>query len=1360
MTDEPDIEGLKGRVKLQLERHLASLQLPAAMAGDLSAHLFSHVADVGLREADQRRLTSGDLDQVILAYSDRRRQTAAPDLLASFNQDTIAAFGQNSAKLEDLEAQGRDISKKIGAIADAVGVRLDETEHLAADGRELSQIALDTSQGVERDLAARYAKALRQAMFTEFAGRDLYVGIADEVLEPKAAHISSALRRRILLRAARSAAVGGDLSRAERLLAEAVKLTGDDSDIPARARIAQAKGDVDEALRLVRDDANPDSRSVFLSILSSAERGEDALDWITAEGIRPDMLTDGGAHVLAHIYLRRDDFDGFLGVAQGVSEAQCHDGPQLLFLRGAARFASIFGNAARQLALQGIPTGARFAEPESPGGELAQSLELAIADFDRVLALKHDLDLNVTASTAERFRRWAELLHPDRKRAAVQKLRADLAEPSSAIRVLQFAIALDVPFDAKAVAEALDRRERAGGLGGEELAAAFALALSSKDPVQIAAFIEKRRDALEDVFDKGGVRAAQIQALIESGDLSAAKARLADLPAGLVDDRRALLRAEIAKAEGADAIVEHEQAYAATNSTDALRALVQALVDKRDRLGVATRAQELYQRTGDIGDLRLAARALASLGNETEFLALVAEHPDVAGTDNELIHHHAGVLLKLGRLSEASEVVARLAEQGPRGRALDLEIAIAVASGAWETLGALTTVFLDPARDDDGVDLLRAANIAQVAGSGPVLELIDAAVKKSPDSAEVLIGAYMLIMAEGLEDKRPQFHDWFQRAVDLSGEDGPVQRFELKDVLADHLNWVEHTGDINTRIRRAELPLAVAARGLRTSVVDVVLGSLVRNAHQADPRKRSAMPLFAGNRAPTKIGSVQRVAFDLSALLTLSWLKILPKVLNAYSGVLIPAGVMSELFEARQRIRRAQQSRIIDAQEIVDQIAQGRLKVYRTQPSVLAERVGDELASLMDAALADGGVVVRPAPVNRPGKLEEEADVAEFQTILADMHALLEALVEAGALTAAQEKTTRNYFKAQDTGWSAPAAPQPDKALYLDELAIAYLQGAGLLKTVLGVFERVFVDTDVEERARALLDDQAHIGEVLSAIDDTRTAVRAAAEAGRATFGASRSGLEEGRFTSSTFNLIHDLRGADCVVVDDRAMNKEPFASDRSGHRARVVTTLDVIEDLLALGVLTAEERLANRHKLRVGGACLMPMDVDEVASAVLRNRQADSAEFRAIRENLLLTRMAQTPSFPAEMMWFGSIVLSVKNAIKAVWNSEQDHPRAQRHSSVLMAILPRPQDWRQCWEGGPPPGWVESTDQVVMASLTMPVELNGSAVRDAYNAWLEEDILDAIRLNTPRRYEAMVAQTKSFILDAGNIDEDADDGD
>ena len=245
-----------------------------------------------------------------------------------------------------------------------------------------------------------------------------------------------------------------------------------------------------------------------------------------------------------------------------------------------------------------------------------------------------------------------------------------------------------------------------------------------------------------------------------------------------------------------------------------------------------------------------------------------------------------------------------------------------------------------------------------------------------------------------------------------------------------------------------------------------------------------------------------------------------------------------------------------------------------------------------------------------------------------------------------------------------------------------------------------------EDEALALIEHHQHVEEVLNTIDNIRNLIRSANVSGKLSFGPRRN--ESGKRyeeTPSTLHLLSDLTAVDAVVCDDRALNKENFAADAKGKRIPCLSTLDVLEELRGRGGLSDAEWLSARHKLRVGGASIVPIEASEVSHAVSRSQRSMSAEMRAIQESIDLARISEIPSFPREIRWFAGVSMAAKAAIVPIWKSVKDVTLAGHLSNMVMSVIPKPEDWVSRWEPGPPPpGWVEAVNKVITSTLALPL--------------------------------------------------------
>lgn len=1264
----------------------------------------------------------------------------------------------------------RRLRDDVNALPDAVADRVAEKLQNASLNANAAEQAPSKQPGLlddkladalERDFASRYQVALQRSMFPELHKTDEFAPLAAEVLAEAGAFLSPDLRRTILFRAARSAAIHDGVDEATRLLAAGQAAPGSVPDRPARAQIAAASGQADEAIQTLRDATDDESRSVLLSILA-VERGDDeALRWFTEKGLSVDQLTSLGVLNLCKLHLRRNDFEAAGRILSQATPEQLAHGPYLYLLRGATRFARLLPVPEQTTALSGLPVVVCNAVPIVPDPTLSAELDAATNDLRQALPLSATLGLRHAPRIIESYIVWCNLLHPARKDATLTQLRRDMQDHPRAVSLVQYALAYDQTFDPTQLEAYLQRRDAFGGLSDDELRAALSIRLHKNDAAGLASFIASKRQQAEASFGKNSVLSLEVQALAKSGDATSAKIVLENNIAVFDAAQLAALRAEIAKAEGADPVAEHLRLYESEKSREALSALVNALVQKKDHLGIAKYAEFLFGETKDPQDLTLAARAMSHAGDDDNFVRLIEAHP-VLLYDLGFMRDYAWQLFRLGRLREAKHMADKIERNHPAHRDLQLEYDIALESGEWETLAGPLAAALDPARNLDGLTLIRAAHLAQASGQGPLMDLVAAALAKGEDDANVLLGGYSLFVELGLEEVRPEAHEWFRKALALSGPDGPIQTVEMKELLSQQIRWNEHTQEVTQNMKRGNLPLAVVGPGLRTTVVDVVLRNLVRNATIVDGRRSAAIPFFTGRRLPATVGTPATIAFDITALLVLGWLGLLPKVFDAFPSIVLPAGVLTELFDGRKRIRQAQRSRLSKAIEIRDAIAQSKIKVLRT-PSVardaVSTEIGIELSALLREAETANGIVIRPAPVHRIGLDKRgDADMAKYSHRLCDMHGLLKAFADLNVIDEETEKSAKNYFDLQDKAWPASVTPDPAHPVFVDGLSLVYLQHTGLLQAFLHTFPTVYVHVSTEEEANVLIEHDLNISDVLRIIDDIRNAVRRANAAGKIVFGPRRAGKDESDHDGmqSTVNLLTDLKGAEVVVFDDRALNKEPFAADESGHRARMLSTLDLLEELKSRGSITQDQYRAFRYRLRTAGAMLIPADAAEIVAAAKRNKQNEAPEFRAIHDSFDLARLSEMPQFPGEMQWFMSYVQAVKSAVMQIWTEEPDEQRARAVASAIFAIRPLPEDWFGRWNGSQPPNWIPAVRCTLLAEFALPIEIADRAKARAYHEWLNDAVMSELRSLSPETYQDVVAYLRNF----AQMSWDENDGD
>jgi hypothetical protein len=474
-----------------------------------------------------------------------RRLGRYPELLQAYGYLPTCRIPTQQASTTIAE----ETSKRV---LQALGTAKISSQRTFAHGAEQDAGLADA---LERDLAARYDRAMRRSFFPEAMATDEYGSVADIACEPPYLKVAPALRHTIILHAARSAAVRGSLEKAEELLRVAQTLPGEESDRLARARILEKRGDIDGALVLIRDQTDSDSRSTVLNMIFRHRGLDAALKWFADERLSLRDLTINGLQTLAGAHLQTEDFDGLRARLEEVSSEQLNQYPYLRFLRATVNVASLLPVPDREFAFRSFQMDARRGTHSVLDVPVTASrLDLAISDLTALLPVASELGLHHAKRLAESYLRWCELLHPHRKDVGLEHLRNEMQDLRTAKERLSLAFAFDPSFDPKSIEQYLKAREELGGLDDDDLKAALIIRIHSNDPARVAARIAQHRARLEATYKDPPIFTIELQALALAGDTASAWLLLDKHRAELTPDGVVGFEALIKKSEGEDPV--------------------------------------------------------------------------------------------------------------------------------------------------------------------------------------------------------------------------------------------------------------------------------------------------------------------------------------------------------------------------------------------------------------------------------------------------------------------------------------------------------------------------------------------------------------------------------------------------------------------------------------------------------------------------------------------------------------------------------------------------------------------------------------------------------------------------------------
>jgi hypothetical protein len=391
--------------------------------------------------------------------------------------------------------------------------------------------------------------------------------------------------------------------------------------------------------------------------------------------------------------------------------------------------------------------------------------------------------------------------------------------------------------------------------------------------------------------------------------------------------------------------------------------------------------------------------------------------------------------------------------------------------------------------------------------------------------------------------------------------------------------------------------------------------------------------------------------------------------------------------------------------------------------------------------------------------MEEEADLSSHAAVLSSCLAVVGKLKQKGQITAEEEKRARAYLQLHEKPWPKQPEISDGSILYLDGLAITYLQHLGMLGKLKPAGLRAVVSPREVFEASALISYDSISEEVKKAIERIRAALNTRIESGRVKVGRRRNfddADERSIPEHPTMGIIALAPICDVAICDDRLINQHETIDD-SATKASIYSTLDLLDVLVLRAVISAEHRLEYRTRLRRAGYFLMPVSEEELerylkASAVKDGNVIESAELKAVRESVLRVRMTNWLQLPKEGPWLDAIFKAYARVLKNLWKDGADIGEATARSNWIADQM----DVR---------GWAHRFDSAqvdnvvrigrgahILVLLTPPSDAQQDVV-DAYWNWVEDRVLGPVKQQFPELYDWLVALQKRYVAELAEME-------
>ena len=1162
---------------------------------------------------------------------------------------------------------------------------------------------------------------------------------------------SASIKNTILYWAAILCASDAETRDSARQLRDELQKTDPDRDLSiVDARLAEADGNIDEALCLLRDRDDPDSRTALFGALIRSGDERAALAWYAERAGADDnnFFTEVGWKNWAVCMAKAGRWNE---AARRLLSFESHwqQMPMLAFVEGVINAAMLLPDEHRERALEAVPVYLGVTPTLVAGAEKHHAR--AVACFEFAEQSTKDIADPYLAGLISDWRLWVRLMDPNPTNANVvrDEIAQDMEKGARAVEIIPLVYAFNISFKVEPLRHYLEHRKQLGGLNDRERLAECLVAERSMEPRDLVAYLEQHKTRLSEVMPLALVATMHVDALVRDNQTERARALVLAHEIDLGEAHSKRLTVMIDAHEGHDPREQLELSYHQTGSLVDLKNLVGHLKIVNDHAALRPLIRDLFDRERTVENAQDLVKCFgAPLSFDYGAIIEFSEkNPDILEQSDDLGGVQAWALFQAGRLQESKEINDKLLSKRTNPDDLHLDINLAIASGEWERVAAI----LERERPKQGSHppktLMTLAHLASQHDqtSARAIQLAKLAAEKAPDDPHMLIAAYRLHVQLGRDDEVDPA--WLQRAYALSSADqGPVWSMNPQDIVTE---WIpkrrDHLREVEQKWLNGEIPTSVAAGRFNMPLARLLLQLPDQNTNELDGRSRGILPIITGGRNPVEFQQDWTIGLDVTSIMVLTYLNLLGTALEAFHHIKLSPDIMEFLLRERDEVRFHQPSRIVAARRVRDLQNQGRLRVADSlaePPEAIADEVGIELAALLHGARQNNGRVVCVPPLHKVGSLmEEQADTSEYDDLIHSPIDLCTLLHAEGRIDAADYQRASLFLSSQGQTAHAHLTPSTLQGpISLDRTALSYLQDAGILQPMAAAGLDIRIHPDVLEEVNALIE-AGDIGDALvTKIEGIRHALRDALDSEKASFLPRTADQDEDiqnramRF-QETASLLAGSTACDALCIDDRFINRNSVLIEPPERAVPLICVLDVLRHLVSRGRISVAAHWSVRHKLRQSGFAFITPESDELVywltTAKIDNDQlTESAELRILRQT---TAQMHSLGFltPEEALALSVSLNRVgKASVVHVWEDESLTIEQVRTLSdwvwyhLMNTTIGSPQHIAQDRYVN----WMRDLLSLRLEWLLLPTALRSQDRRAHYTRWLERSVLEPLR--------------------------------
>ena len=1166
------------------------------VANDLKALAKTRI--MGGRQNDSELRT-----RLVQSYSDR---TGEVSHLATQTIDVIVAI-LSAGYVVSIPAEQRTLAGIVQNLPGHIDQRIDRLK------KEISARGSDaiTEQSHTEHAKQELSKICTLRVFNPSESQQDIQELIQRIRNGDLSATRTSIKAEILFWGARLCALDKQtLALAQRFRDELKQIEPDKDLSIVEALLLEAKGDLDNALRILRDREDSDSRAIIFSMLVRSRGKQHALTWFDKQegkGNREFFTAVGWWHLavsLSKVGKWKEAADRLIQM-----ETLWSDAPALAFIEGVINSAMLLPREFREIALTTIPVCPWIT---SISGEEAKRYHArALTCFkDSEESLKKIAGSELVQFINDWYL-WIRLMGADNNAVTVarREIQQDMQDGKRAVSLMPFAWAFKIHFNVEPLQEHLAKQQQLSGLNVYEQLAEFLLLEQSMTPREVVSYLQQYRERLAEVISLANITSWLVEALVKDDQTEKARSLLEEQAVSLGEDVSDRLTVLIDTYEGIDTRSQLESLYSKTGKWLDLKNLISYLKEADDQVALLPLLKEMFKYQKTVENARDVVECLSDSPHfdYEEIILFLNAHSDIVNQSDDLNSAKARALFQIGEYQKSKEINDSFLARRNHHKDLALDINIAVGAGEWERFSAIVDREWKHRETHTPEILMYLAQLAaqEDQTADRALQLSRLAAEKASENPHILMAAYMMYCQLGKEDEAGP--DWLARAAKLSSaNEGPVWSVDLRHLINE---WSperrDHFQVTEKNLLDGDIPIGKAASVFNTPLISFFFQATHHNINESDGRRRTVLPITAGGRHPVELQEDWTIGLDITSIFVLSYLGLLKKAVDAFPHVKLAPETMGLLFHERNQVRFHQPSRIKAAEEIRDLVNLERIKSATDlsfSNQAIADEVGPNLAELLQAAKENGGRVVCVLPLHKVGSyLEKEANLGEYSDLIISTLDFCALLHREGKIdTDIHDHASVFLCARRQAKYASPSSSIFRHPIYLNALALSYLHDSGLLhpSAACGLDLRIHPSM-LTENDRLIKASQLGT-DLVNSIEEIRMILRNAVESETASFlphisdDTEQTELRDIQL-HTIFSLMQNSSNYNVLCVDDRFVNRFPIVAEATEQTTPIVCVLDILRQLVSRQIISATDNWTLRHKLRQGGYVLIPIEADEL---------------------------------------------------------------------------------------------------------------------------------------------------------------------